>query len=310
MKNIMEMKHDPFVSVIIPNYNNAKFITEAIDSVLAQTYKNYEIIVVDDGSTDGTREVLEPYIKKKQIRYVYQKNKKQAVARNNGIKYAKGELIAFLDADDLWFPKKLELQVPLFKNKEVGLIYGDILLLRDESTKPSNHTDAFDKGNIFNKLLMGNFICTSTTIIRKECFDKVGLFKEGMDYFGVEDYHMWLRISYYFKVDYVSDVLLKYRLHDDNTSKDYCGIVRREINVRKDISNIFNIPKKLKNDCLFDSYFRLSYFLIENSKYKIAFNALLNAFLLKPFNYKNYKLFSKILYKLIKKIYRVLDELL
>jgi len=102
-------KKSPLLSVIIPTYNRARFIAEAIDSVLAQTYTNFELIVVDDGSTDNTRQVLQPYMNR--IRYIFQENAGCSTARNTGLKEAKGEWIAYLDSDDIWMPEKLQTQV-------------------------------------------------------------------------------------------------------------------------------------------------------------------------------------------------------
>ncbi|MBW2991803.1 glycosyltransferase [Candidatus Woesearchaeota archaeon] len=286
------MKNKLLVSVIIPAYNSARFICEAIDSVLAQSYKNFEIVVVDDGSTDDTKKVLKKY--KNKIRYIYQENKKQAAARNKGIENSKGELIAFLDADDTWMKDKLKLQVPLFE-EDVGLVYGGICLFDGKKVKPGIHTNEFVKGRVFKELLMANFICASSVIIRKECIDKVGMFKEGISYFGVEDYHMWLKVCHTYKADYIKEPILMYRVHSGSTSEDYCSIIRREATVRKDIANLFNLPKKLRNNSLFNSYFRLAYYSIENKKYKDALKALIQSLNLKPFNYKNYKLLVRIL---------------
>ena len=102
---------DPLVSVIIPTFNRQNLILRAVDSINSQSYKNIEIIVIDDGSTDDTQKVLSEYIKSGIVKYIYQKNAKQAAARNNGILHCKGDYIAFLDSDDIWLPKKLEKQV-------------------------------------------------------------------------------------------------------------------------------------------------------------------------------------------------------
>ena len=114
----------PKVSVIIPTYNAARWIGETIDSVQSQTYKNYEIIVIDDGSVDSTREVLEKYIKN--INYIYQDNKGVSSARNHGIKISAGEYIAFLDNDDIWLPDKLSLQIQVLESqKNIAMIFTD-----------------------------------------------------------------------------------------------------------------------------------------------------------------------------------------
>ena len=117
----MVNNREPLVSVIIPTYNSSQYIKEAIDSVLAQTYKNFEIIVIDDGSTDNTKEVLAPYLSV--IKYIYKNNGGPASARNRGIKEANGEFVAFLDADDVWKPDRLARGVDILDQRpEVGLI--------------------------------------------------------------------------------------------------------------------------------------------------------------------------------------------
>ncbi len=118
------MNDDYFVSVIIPNHNYSQFVGEAIESVIAQTYKNFELIVIDNGSTDNSKQVLESFKKKyPKIKIYFQKNLGQAGARNRGIDESKGNLIAFLDADDVWMPNKLEEQVKLFIDPDIGLVY-------------------------------------------------------------------------------------------------------------------------------------------------------------------------------------------
>ena len=107
-ENYSELNKKPFFSVIIPTYNRAKLVCEAIESVFNQTFKDFELLIVDDGSTDNTKEVLKPYLSDPRVKYIYQENKKRAVARNNGIRNSKSEWIAFLDSDDLWIEDHLE----------------------------------------------------------------------------------------------------------------------------------------------------------------------------------------------------------
>src|SRR5215831_9468158 len=122
----------PIVSVVIPTYNNARFLPEALDSLLGQTYRDFELIVVDDGSTDDTLEVLKPY--RHLIRYVRKENGGPASARNLGIRHASGELIAFQDADDIWLPDKLQLQVDyLREHPEVGLVFSGSIFFGTET---------------------------------------------------------------------------------------------------------------------------------------------------------------------------------
>ncbi|PIZ44424.1 hypothetical protein COY31_02670, partial [Candidatus Wolfebacteria bacterium CG_4_10_14_0_2_um_filter_39_18] len=156
------------VSIIIPAYNAASFIGDSVRSALTQTYPNKEIVVVDDGSTDDTRAILEEYIKSGQIKYFYQENKGPAAARNLGIKNSSGEFIAFLDADDVWLPEKLKKQIDLFKNPKVGLVYSDMEFFGDKFPfkKYSEMTKGFYRGEAMRELIKRNFIPISSVVLR------------------------------------------------------------------------------------------------------------------------------------------------
>ena len=151
----------PKVSVIIPAYNSSGFIEDALESVFKQTYRNYEVIVVDDGSTDKSAEIIGSFSDKRII-YIYQENHGVSVARNKGILESKGEYIAFLDSDDLWLPEKLEKQVAILNNnKNTGLVYTDFDVIHEgESSywQLSEDSKVFYKGNVFNKLFMKNLL--------------------------------------------------------------------------------------------------------------------------------------------------------
>jgi len=204
------------ISVIIPTYNRAKIVREAVESVLPQTYRNFEIIVVDDGSTDDTYEVLENYIREKKIVYHYQKNSGVACARNQGIKLSQGDYIAFLDSDDLWVPNKLERQMKLFeKNVDSGVVYswafsraanGNIKISR-----PSY------KGYLFERLLLGNLIPNVTVVFKKRIVEKIGFFDERLK--RSEDWDFWLRASEHFHFDFVPEILVEVRSFGDTITK-------------------------------------------------------------------------------------------
>jgi len=201
---------NPKVSVVIPTYNSAQFIVETLESVFAQTYEDYEIIVVDDGSTDNTREVLKPYMSR--IRYIYKENGGASSARNLGIKSAEGEYIAFLDSDDLWMPEKLEKQMEYFQtNPDCGLVYSDCIRI-DSDGVYLPQSDVYSKvsGYIFLKLLEGFVLPTSTVIAKVECFGIAGYFDENLE--RCEDYDLWLRIARFFTVGYTEGPLVKYRV--------------------------------------------------------------------------------------------------
>ena len=206
----------PKVSVVIPVYNCEKFISTAIESVLGQTYGDYEIIAVNDGSTDKTDEVLSRYASK--IRKIYQPNKGPAEARNTGIANSGGEYIAFLDQDDAWLPDKLKKQVEAMeRNDRAGLVYTDMYILEDKAFAGTDYRlRSFQlrrprRGRVLEDLFLDNFIATSSVMVRKECITKAGRFDPSL--VPAEDYDMWLRISSEDEVDYVDAPLVKFRDH-------------------------------------------------------------------------------------------------
>jgi len=181
------------VSIIIPAYNAADYLKEAVDSVLAQTYKNIEIIVVDDGSTDDTRSALESYVASGKIKYIYQKNKGLAGARNTGIKNASGKYVAFLDADDLFLPDKVAEQArALEENPGYGVCYSDLLHFSEDG-KVYHHRYNYPSGDIFEQLLHRQFVNPLTVVARRELFTKYGFFDESLR--RSEDWDLWLRLA-------------------------------------------------------------------------------------------------------------------
>lgn len=218
--------NDPFISVIIPTYNCARFLMESVGSVLSQTYRPYEIIVIDDGSTDNTKEVLQPVMQR--IKYVQlEQNKGSPVVRNIGIQAAQGEYVAFLDADDVWLPEKLQTDRECFdKHPDVGMVY-------------SKHINIDEKGVVFHgamkkRLPCGkifvqlfseqNFIITSSVVVRKAVFETTGLFDEQL--FNCQDWDMWLRIAFYFKSAGIDKPLVKYRHNPHSLSKNRDNVLK------------------------------------------------------------------------------------
>ncbi len=180
------------VSVIIPSYNRQAFIGRAIDSVLAQTTQDYELIVVDDGSTDQTKEVLATYEGK--IRYFYQSNAGISAARNRGIAEANGEYVAFLDSDDYWAPEKLAEQVKILDAKpKVGIVYGRMPIINEQG-QTIGMKPAGVSGKNFQELIQcWGDLPTSTVMTRRGIFTTAGVFDPAME--PMEDIDMWIRIS-------------------------------------------------------------------------------------------------------------------
>jgi GT2 family glycosyltransferase len=206
----------PQVSVIIPTYNCARYLPEAIDSVLAQTYRDFEIIVVDDGSTDDTPDVLARY--GEAILVIRQPNQGRGAARNAGILAARGQYIAFLDADDLWLPEKLEKQVALLRARAgAGWVYSDHALLDANGGRGEGFLRLYgirpapDGGRMLPALLKACVAQTGTVVVRAECFRKVGLFD--VSFRRSQDYDMWIRLACHFETACVDEVLALYRQH-------------------------------------------------------------------------------------------------
>ena len=211
------------VSVVVTCYNYGKYLKHCLDSVLAQTYANYEIIVVDDGSTDSTPQVMESFKELRNLLYCRQKNAGQANAKNAGIIKSSGEFVAFLDADDMWCADKLEKQIKCFENKDVGVVYCRANYLDEDSNIISyDMTNPYlqpKRGIVTDWLFFDNFVQFSSTIVRRECFQRFGLFDESLK-MGI-DWDLWLRISTSYKFDYVDERLFYYRMgHSGQMSKN------------------------------------------------------------------------------------------
>jgi glycosyltransferase involved in cell wall biosynthesis len=206
-------KQGQLVSIIIPSYNAAAYVKYAVDSALAQTYKNCEVIVVDDGSTDNTRQVLAPYIDSGKIKYIYHENKGLAGARNTGIKNSSGEYIALLDADDIFLPEKIAEQVRVLEeNTDFGVCYSDLIHFSDsEPRKFYHHRYKYPSGNIFEPLLHKQFINPLTVMARREVFEQCGYFNESLR--RSEDWDLWLRWAHAgVKFYYLDKPLAYYRV--------------------------------------------------------------------------------------------------
>ncbi|MCI0698577.1 glycosyltransferase [candidate division KSB1 bacterium] len=204
-------------SVIIPTFNRVAFLREAIDSVLAQTEKDFELIVVDDGSTDGTRELVAEHGDR--IRYFFQPNAGASAARNFGIRHAAGNLMAFLDSDDLWLPKKLARQVQwMAAHSNIMLCYTDEIWIRRGVRVNQKMIHAKAGGWIYPLCLPRCIISPSSVLMRRELFDAVGLFDEQLPV--CEDYDLWLRVASRFEVGFIPEPLIVKRGgHPDQLSQ-------------------------------------------------------------------------------------------
>ena len=216
------------VSVMITTHNRAELVVNAINSVLNQTFKNYELLIVDDASKDNTEEVVKTFLDRR-IKYIKispEETKGGNHARNVGIKEAKGEFIAFLDDDDEWMPEKLEKQLEVFnKHKNAGFVYSGALWINTE--RETEHEEfPLKRGNLSREVLISNFVCSfSSVVVRKSKIEAAGLFDIKMP--ACQDYDMFIRVCQICEVDFVGEILVKYYSRS-NFARIGCNVKKYE----------------------------------------------------------------------------------
>ncbi len=230
-----QTKKIPAVTVIIPTFNRASWLAGAIDSVLNQTFQNFELIVIDDGSTDETPKLVAKYGDR--IRYYVQPNRGPASARNLGIKRAQADLIAFLDSDDRWLKEKLHEQVGvMLNNPEIKICYTNEIWVRRGVRVNQKKIHQKYSGWIYQKCLSLCIISPSSVMIRREVFDKVGLFDE--QFLVCEDYELWLRISHRFPIFFIDKpLIIKFGGHEDQLSRQFWGMDRFRVQALEKMLN-------------------------------------------------------------------------
>lgn len=259
---------NPLISIIVPVYNTEKYVGETIDSVIAQTYTNWELNLIDDGSTDSSKQIIESFVEKdSRIKYYHKENGGQASARNLGIKKSTGEYVAFLDSDDIWLSNKLENQINDIIEYNPEFLYGLGYYYFPERDK--NHqleeyewvTGAQTGSDFFKLLYYSCAVNTNTVILKKHIFEKVGYFDENETIRGTEDWDLWMRIALQVNKVYGSprrDVY--YRIHEG-------GIHLQE--ARMKIGKI-NIYSKYDNDKIISD-------LRRKKEYRYCFRELFNS---------------------------------
>lgn len=218
------MLHDePLVSVVIATYNCAEYLGQAIDSVLGQTYRNLEVHVVDDGSTDDTPAVLSRYASDPRVCCHEQPNAGQTRAKNRGIVASRGAFVAFCDADDLWLPGKLAAQIPAFAgNERIGVVYSREAPISPtgERLQPTRRTP-YVSGRITEALFNSNVVPFGTAVVRRSCFEKMGVFDER--YLMGIDWELWLRLSVRYEFVFVDELTYLYRIWPGQMSNNWRG---------------------------------------------------------------------------------------
>lgn len=254
----------PLVSVIIPAYNAEVFIARTLQSVLDQSYKNLEIIVVDDGSKDRTSEIVNNFARKdSRLRLLHQANSGVAAARNYGIEKSRGEFIAPIDADDIWYPKNIEKQVKVMTSADssVGLVYSWSVDIDEEDLLEGGFHVCNLEGNVYKALIYSNFIGNaSAALIRRTCFDRVGGYDPNLkeqNAQGCEDWDIYLRIAKFYQFRVVPDFLVGYRQFIGSMSTNYMAMSKSHLLVidsvkkqRADIDDVYYQLSK-SNFCIY-----------------------------------------------------------
>jgi glycosyltransferase involved in cell wall biosynthesis len=296
------------ISVIIPTFNRAQFVKKAINSVLNQTFQDVEIVVVDDGSTDNTKDIINSY--GEQVRYIYQENKGAASSRNTGIEASKGEYIAFLDSDDYYTAENLQKKLSFLEsNSKIGWVYSDWQLIDDKSNyldKGSLRFNYFNKklsGEIFEELFYKrNFIATDTVVIRRSVLEDIGFFDPTIP--SQEEYDLWLRVSARYPVCYINEPLVIVTIHPDSLSTDFSkwayGNALIIDKIEKILPDNFTVRKRIMDRMHADKYTFLGRDFVQKGQFKKAVDAYWKSIRRLPFQKRIYWLLILLVVRFIK----------
>lgn len=210
------------VSIVIPVYNGAEYLEKTVNSILSQHYSNFELLLVNDGSSDNSKKIIDGLLlQDNRVKAFHKENGGVAAARNYGIDRAEGEFIAFCDQDDLWLPAKLTKQMQLFQNEKVGLVYcGSISYYSHLNKKNKKKLDNKYRGNVFDKLVQVNMFTCCTAIARKSLLQETQAFDDDRALMGVDDWLAWLKLALVCEFDFVAEHLAIHVFHDDNYSSN------------------------------------------------------------------------------------------
>lgn len=211
------------ISIIIPTYNSARYLTGAIESALLQDYPKKELIIIDDGSTDNTREIVKEFLNRPNVYYIHQENSGTGRARNAGIKKSTGKFIAFLDADDIWpDEEKIKKQANYLKtHPDIGLVGNNYIIIDEKEKELGRIRFKLSDKDIRNIILQSNHLNISSVMVRKKVLLAAGLFREEKKYSGAADYDFFLRVGKISKFGNIDEFLTKYRINTKGlTSSD------------------------------------------------------------------------------------------
>ena len=244
----------PTVSVVMAAKNYARFLPAAVESVLAQTVGDWELLVVDDGSADHTPEAVRPFLRDSRVRYFRSDRLGQPRAKNLGIGLSRGAFVAFLDADDAWHPTKLEKQLAVFReNPAVGVVFCRRSLIDEEGRPlPARPSSPPPRGRVLNEMFVQNFVCFSSVVVRREVFAHVGRFDPQWDL--AIDYDLWLRVAKHHEFDYVNEELVLYRTGHGNLSKKVSDRVATALSIMHRGESRYGVGSDVPADRVAEGY--------------------------------------------------------
>jgi glycosyltransferase involved in cell wall biosynthesis len=283
----------PKVSVLMPSFNYARYLQAAIESVLSQSYTDLELIITDDCSTDGSREILEHWrrLDDRVAPVFHDINLGLARARNSGLAVSRGEFVALCDADDVWLPNKLETQIRCFQAQpELGVVHSDSAIIDGSGNLTGQRFSSLyhrkgqiTSGNLFEVLCGQNFLCVPTVILRRKAIEYAGGFEENLR--SLEDWVCWIKVSRKYPFHYVEDALVQYRIHGAGLSSNPKGMAQNRVKAFRYLLNTFSdIPSRLRSKM----FYSLGVSHLETGEYRDAANAFLDSVRANPLQLRSW----------------------
>lgn len=234
--------------------NYARFLPAAVESVMAQSFADWELVIIDDGSTDATPAAVQPFLSDSRVRYFRSDRLGQSRAKNLGIGLSRSEFIAFLDADDAWLPAKLEKQLALFEGRpEIGVVYCRRKLMDEEGKiLPAKPQAALHRGRVLTEMFVQNFVCFSSAMVRRRVFEHVGSFDPLWDL--SIDYDLWLRVAKHHGLDFVDEELVLYRTGHGNLSKKLSDRVATALSIMHRAESRYGIANEVPSGVVNEGY--------------------------------------------------------
>jgi len=244
----------PCVSIVMAAKNYAKFLPMAVESVLAQTFIDWELLIIDDGSTDRTPGVVQPFLSDPRVRYFRSDKLGQSRAKNLGVRLSRGEFVAFLDADDAWSPTKLEQQLRVFRDQPgVGVVFCRRSLIDEQSQPlPAKVAPAPPRGRVLDRMFAQNFVCFSSVVVRRDVFSHVGAFDPQWDL--AIDFDLWLRVAKHHSFDFVDEELVQYRTGHGNLSKKLLDRVDTALSIMHRAESRYAVSEQIPPERVAEAY--------------------------------------------------------